>query len=224
MTRVLLIGGAPTVRSALAAAFRAAGFSIRAAHDGASGERHLEEFRPDLVLLDPRLPDRNALELARAITSVGRTGVVLIGSSDGTDDKVAGLRVADDYVTTFAHPSEVVARGRAIVRRLRGGTMGTLTFADVVLDEEAHEVTRAGTSVEMTPKEFELLRFFMLNPRRVLSKGQILAAVWGSASSAEEGTVQTYVGYLRRKLDALGPPVIHTVRSFGYVLREPGAA
>ena len=121
MARVLLIGGAPAVQAALGSAFRDAGFSIRAAHDGASGEQHLEEFRPDLVLLDPRLPDRDGLELAREITSVGLTGVVLIGSGDGTDDKVAGLRVADDYVTTFAHPSEVVARGRAIVRRLRGG-------------------------------------------------------------------------------------------------------
>jgi two-component system OmpR family response regulator len=192
---------------------------IRAANDCASGEQQLEEFRPDLVLLDPRLPDRDALELARAITSVGLTGVVLIGSSGGTDDKVAGLRVADDYVTTFAHPSEVVARGRAIVRRLRGGTLGSLRFADLVLDEEAHQLTVAGTAVELTPKEFELLRFFMLNPRRVVSKGQILAAVWGNSSNAEEATVQTYVGYLRRKLGSRGR-LIETVRAFGYALRD----
>jgi two-component system OmpR family response regulator len=218
MARVLLIGGAPAVQAALGSAFRDAGFSIRAAHDGASGEQQLEEFRPDLVLLDPRLPDRDGLELAREITSVGLTGVVLIGSSDGTDDKVAGLRVADDYVTPLAHPSEIVARGRAIVRRLRGGTLGSLRFADLVLDEEAHQVTVAGTAVELTPKEFELLRFFMLNPRKVLSKSRILTAVWGNSSNAEEATVQTYVGYLRRKLGE--PPLIHTVRSFGYVLRE----
>jgi two-component system OmpR family response regulator len=219
MTRVLLIGGAPAVQAALESAFRDAGFLIRAANDGASGEQQLEEFRPDLVLLDPRLPDRDALELARAITSVGLTGVVLIGSSGGTDDKVAGLRVADDYVTTFAHPSEVVARGRAIVRRLRGGTLGSLRFADLVLDEEAHQLTVAGTAVELTPKEFELLRFFMLNPRRVVSKGQILAAVWGNSSNAEEATVQTYVGYLRRKLGSRGR-LIETVRAFGYALRD----
>lgn len=215
---MLVIGGAPGVRVALAGAFREAGFSIRAAPNGASGERELEEFRPDLVLLDPQLPDRNALELARAITSIGRTGVVLIGSGDGTDDKVAGLRVADDYVSAFAHPSEIVARGRAIVRRLRGGAASYLSFADVVLDEPAYQVVRARTPVELTPKEFELLRFFLLNPRRVLSKRQILDAVWGSVGNAEEATVQTYVGYLRRKLGE--PPLIHTVRSFGYVLRD----
>jgi two-component system OmpR family response regulator len=212
MTRVLLIGGVPTT---LAAAFRAAGFSTRAALSGAAGERELEEFRPDLVLLESRLADRNALELARAITSIGRTGVVLVGSSDGADDKVAGLRVADDFVPPFAHPSEIVARGRAIVRRLRSGATGTLVFADVVLDEDAHEVRRAGKPLELTPKEFELLHYFMLNARRVRSKREILEAVWGSA---EEATVQTYVGYLRRKLGE--PPLLHTVRSFGYVLRN----
>ena len=207
------------MRNAITAAFRAAGDAAREAEDGAAGERRLADFRPDLVLLAAHLPDRDGLELARTIASAGRTGVVLLGSSDTPDAKVAGLRVADDYVSAFTHPSEIVARGRAIVRRLRGGAAGSLSFADLTLDEDGHEVSRAGSPVALTPTEFELLRLFLLNPGRVLSKRQILDALWGAAGHAEEATVQTYVSYLRRKLGR--PPLVHTVRSVGYVLREP---
>jgi two-component system OmpR family response regulator len=220
MIRVVVADAETWARAALASALRRAGFSTREAADRESAERAVEEFRPDLVLLDPALANGAGLELARELGVHRGTPVLIVTRAETVEDRVAGLEVADDYVLKPADPSEVVARARAILRRTRGGSFGVLRFADIVLDEATHEVVRAGGKVELTPTEFELLRFFLLNPRRVLSKPEIHDAVWGEQSSGDTTTVETYVSYLRKKLDRRGPPLIHTVRLVGYVLKR----
>jgi two-component system OmpR family response regulator len=220
MIKVLVADAEGWARTTVAAALRRAGFSTREAADRESAERAVEEFRPDLLLLDPALANGAGLELAKELGARRSTPVLIVTRAETVEDRVAGLEVADDYMLKPADPSEVVARARAILRRTRGGSFGVLRFADVVLDEATHEVLRAGRRVELTPTEFELLRFFLLNQRRVLSKLEIHDAVWGEASIDDAGAVETYVSYLRKKLDAHGPPLIHTVRLVGYVLRE----
>jgi two-component system OmpR family response regulator len=220
MIRVLVVDAETRSRQALVSALRRAGFSTADVADGRAAESAVVEFRPDLLLLDPAVADGAGLELARELGARRSIPVLIIARAKTVEDRVAGLEVADDYVLKPADPEEVVARARAILRRTRGGIFGVLTFADVVLDEATHEANRGGSALELTPTEFELLRFFLLNPRRVLSKAQIQEAVWGDASGADVSTVETYVSYLRRKLDRLGPPLIRTVRLVGYVLRE----
>ena len=204
MIRILVVDAEVWARHALASAFRRAGFSTREVGDRASAERAVDDFRPDLVLLDPALADGAGLALARALGTRRSTPVLIVTRAETVEARVAGLEVADDYVLKPADPDEVVARARAILRRTRGGAVG-------------------GSAVELTPTEFELLRFFLLNPRRVLSKAEIQEAVWGDAFHGDPSTVETYVSYLRKKLDRLGPPLIRTVRLVGYVLREPDA-
>jgi two-component system OmpR family response regulator len=219
--RILVVDAEVRTRNGLAAAFRSAGFSTREVADRAGAEHALDEFRPDLVLLDPAVADGAGLELGRELADRRGTPLLIVAHAQTIEDRVAGLEVADDYVLKPADPGEVVARARAILRRTRGGgVFGALAFADVVLDESTHEVVRNGRSVELTPTEFELLRFFLLHPRRVLSKLEIQAAVWGDATAEDASTVETYVSYLRKKLDRLGPRLIHTVRLVGYVLKE----
>ena len=223
MIRVLLVDADVWARSALASAFRRAGFSTQEAGDRPSAERAAEEFRPDLVLLDPALANGAGLELAQALSGRRGTPVLIVTRAQTVEERVAGLEVAADYVLKPADPAEVVARARAILRRTRGGAIGVVAFADVVLDEATHQVVRGGSPVDLTPTEFELLRFFLLNPRRVLPKLEIYDAVWGDVSGGDVSAVETYVSYLRKKLDRLGPPLIRTVRLVGYVLREPDA-
>ena len=150
--------------------------------------------------------------------------ILFLTARDAVEDKVVGLTLgADDYVTKPFSLAEVVARVRAILRRagVDAATDGRLRFADVEMDEESHEVWRAGVAVQLTATEFSLLRFFLLNPRRVLSKAQILDYVWHYDFGGDPNVVETYVSYLRKKLDALGPPLIQTIRLVGYAFREP---
>jgi two-component system, OmpR family, response regulator len=223
MVRVLLVDAEAWARDSLAAALRRAGFSTREAGDRASAEREAEDFRPDLVVLDAALPEGAGLDLARRLSEGSGAPILIVTHARTVEDRVAGLEVAAGYVVKPADPAEVVAWARAILRRTRGGSLGMLTFADVVLDEATHEVSRAGRLVDLTPTEFALLRYFLVNPRRVVSKPEIHDAVWGEGSAADTGTVETYVSYLRKMLDRLGPPLIHTVRLVGYVLREPSS-
>ena len=220
MVRVLVVDPEDWTRSAFAAALREAGFATREAADRPAAERAVDVFRPDLVLLDPSVADGAGLELAKELAARRGTPLLIVTRAETVKDRVAGLEVADDYILKPADPAEVVARVRALVRRARR-SFGPLTFADLALDEATREVVRAGQPVELTPTEFELLRFFLLNPRRVVSKLEIHEAVWGEASERDVGSVETYVGYVRKKLDALGRPLIRTVRLVGYVLREP---
>jgi two-component system, OmpR family, response regulator len=221
--RVLVVDDEASIRGAIADALRRVGFATREAASGGAAVRAVAEFRPDLVVLDITLPDADGLEIASALGAVRpRTPVILLSKRDGTADKVAGLAVGDDYVTKPVTLSELVARVRALLRRTRGDSEGILRFADLVLDERKHVVRRAGEPVELTQREFELLRFFMLNPRRVLTKLQILDSVWCDDSAGDPSVVETYVSYLRKKLDRRGPALIRTVRLVGYALREPG--
>ncbi len=197
-------------------------FEVRVANNGFDAGMLVKEFRPDLVVLDVLLPDLDGLDLARRLRDGRRIPVIFLTAKDATEDKLAGLDVGDDYVTKPFSLAEMVARVRTVLRRTRAGEEGVLRFDDVVLSEDTHEVWRAGRLVELTPTEFNLLRFFMLNPRRVLTKAQILGQVW-DADVGDPNVVETYVSYLRRKLNSLGPPLIETVRLVGYALRSPRA-
>jgi two-component system OmpR family response regulator len=218
---VLVVDGQQSTRAMVADALARAGFATLEAADGAAAERLTEAFRPDLIVLDTVLPDIDGVELARRFSAnPGRTPVIFLAQRDTSEDRLAGLAVGEDYLAKPVSPPELVARVRAVLRRTRGRVYEVLRFADLVLNEESREVWRGGESIELTATEFNLLRFFMLNPGRVLSKAQIVANVWGDAFEVELSVVETYVSYLRRKLDRPGSSLIQTVRLVGYALRE----
>jgi len=223
--RVLVVDDEPSIVDALATALRYEGFDVHEAQTGRDALKGAESLRPDLIVLDIMLPDIDGLEVTRRLRRDGlRTPILFLTARDSTEDKISGLTVGgDDYVTKPFSLAEVVARVRAILRRTQGAGNddSTLRFADLVLDEETHEVWRAGTPVHLTATEFNLLRYFMLNPRRVLSKAQILDHVWHYDFDGDDNVVETFVSYLRKKLDRLGPSLIHTIRLVGYSLRQP---
>jgi two-component system, OmpR family, response regulator len=219
--RVLVVDDEPSITDAVSTALRYEGFETEEAATGRSAERAIDAFRPDLIVLDIMLPDLDGLELARRLRDGRqRTPVIFLTARDATEDKVAGLALGDDYVTKPFSLAEIVARVRAVLRRTRGDEDGLLRFSDVVMNEETREVWRGEAHVELTPTEFNLLRFFMLNPRRVLTKRQILDNVWHYDFGGDPNVVETYVSYLRKKLDRLGPPLIQTIRLVGYAFRE----
>ncbi len=221
--RVLVVDDEPAIADLVATTLRYEGFEVATAASSREALATAAAFRPRLAILDVMLPDLDGFELQQQLTaSFGHLPTIFLTARDGTDDKVHGLMVgADDYVTKPFSLEELVARTRAVLRRADGtaSAPGRLVYSDVVLDEDAHLVTRAGTAVDLTPTEYKLLRYFLLNPGRVLSKRQILGHVWKYDFGGETGNVETYISYLRRKLDALGPPLIQTVRAVGYVLR-----
>jgi two-component system, OmpR family, response regulator len=223
--QILVVDDEPSIVDAVATTLRYEGFEVRDATTGRSALSAAQESPPDLIVLDVMLPDLDGLEVTRRLRADGiRVPVLFLTARDSVEDKVAGLTVGgDDYVTKPFSLAEVVARARAILRRTQGETTldGRLEFADVVLDEDTHEVWRAGQPVRLTATEFNLLRFFMLNPRRVLSKSQILDNVWHYDFDGDASVVETYVSYLRKKLEREGPPLLHTIRLVGYALREP---
>jgi len=223
--QVLVVDDEPSIVDAVSTALRYEGFDVREATTGRAALSSAQEDPPDLVVLDVMLPDLDGLEVTRRLRADGiRVPVLFLTARDTLEDKVAGLTVGgDDYVTKPFALAEIVARTRAILRRTQGETEedGRLRFADLELDEDTREVWRAGSPIQLTATEFNLLRFFLLNPRRVLSKMQILDHVWHYDFGGDPNVVETYVSYLRKKLDRLGPPLIHTVRLVGYALREP---
>jgi two-component system, OmpR family, response regulator len=219
--RVLVVDDEPSITDAVSTALRYEGFETEEAASGRAAERAIDDFRPDLIVLDIMLPDLDGLELARRLRDGHqRTPVIFLTARDATEDKVAGLALGDDYVTKPFSLAEIVARVRAVLRRTRGDEDGLLRFSDVVMNEETREVWRGADHVELTPTEFNLLRFFMLNPRRVLTKRQILDNVWHYDFGGDPNVVETYVSYLRKKLDRHGPPLIQTIRLVGYAFRE----
>ena len=223
--QILVVDDEASIVDAVATALRYEGFDVREAGTGRAALSAAQENPPDLVVLDVMLPDLDGLEVTRRLRADGiRVPVLFLTARDSLEDKVAGLTVGgDDYVTKPFSLAELVARAHAILRRTHGEQNGDgqLKFADVVLDQDTHEVWRAGNTVRLTATEFNLLRFLLLNPRRVLSKSQILDHVWHYDFGGDANVVETYVSYLRKKLDRLGPPLIRTIRLVGYALREP---
>jgi two-component system, OmpR family, response regulator len=225
--RLLVVEDEPNIRELLSTSLRFAGFEVHTAADGATALKLAEVERPDLLVLDVMLPDMDGFAVTRRLRDQGRRmPVVFLTARDATEDKVTGLTVGgDDYVTKPFSLEEVVARIRAVLRRTGGAAGedgGRLVFADLVMDEDSHEVRRAGHLIELSPTEFKLLRYLLLNPNRVLSKAQILDHVWDYDFRGESGIVESYISYLRRKVDADAPvPLIHTRRGVGYVLRLP---
>jgi two-component system OmpR family response regulator len=222
---VLVVDDEASIVDAVATALRYEGFEVREATTGRAALAAAQENPPDLVVLDIMLPDLDGLEVTRRLRADGiRVPVLFLTARDSVEDKVAGLTVGgDDYVTKPFSLAEIVARAHAILRRTNGDASdgnGKLRFSDVVLDEDTHEVWRADHVIQLTATEFNLLRFFLLNPRRVLSKSQILDHVWHYDFGGDANVVETYVSYLRKKLDRHGPPLIQTIRLVGYTLRE----
>ena len=222
--RVLVVDDEPLIVDAVAMAFRFEGFEVANAMTGADALAIAGSWDPDLIVLDWSLPDIEGVDVGRRLRREGsNTAILFLTARDTLEDKIEALRAGgDDYVTKPFGLAEVVARAHAILRRTKGLAPGSvLRFADLVLDEERHEVFRGETPVPLTATEFSLLRYFMLNPRRVLSKLQIVENVWPDSNDRNSNLVETFVSYLRRKLDAAGPPLIVTVRQMGYMLEEP---
>jgi two-component system OmpR family response regulator len=221
--RILVVDDEPAITELVGMALRYEGFDVAAAPTGREALSRAAEFRPDLVVLDVMLPDLTGLEVCRRLRQTGQLPVVFLTARDATEDKIGGLTVGgDDYVTKPFSVDELVARIRAVLRRTRGsGPPSRLEFADLVLDEDAHAASRDGHPLELTPTEFKLLRFLLLNAGRVLSKAQILDHVWRYDFGGNENIVEAYISYLRKKVDRFDPVLIHTVRGVGYSLRLP---
>jgi two-component system OmpR family response regulator len=225
--RVLVVDDEQSLAEVLGSVLRSEGWSVRTAHTGAAAVRAAREFAPDAVVLDVMLPDFDGLEVMRRIRADDRAVCVLfLTARDSVEDRIVGITAGgDDYVTKPFSLEEVLARLRGLLRRAGMATAmereNGLVVGDLVMDEDGHEVFRDGQRIELTATEFELLRFLMRNPRRVLSKAQILDRVWNYDFGGQAHVVELYISYLRRKIDAGRAPLIHTVRGAGYVLRPP---
>jgi two-component system OmpR family response regulator len=225
--RLLVVEDDPNIVELLSASLRYAGFDVATATDGHQALRTAREFRPDLMVLDVMMPGVDGFEVVRRLSGEGnRCPVVFLTARDAVEDKITGLTIGgDDYVTKPFSLDEVLARIRAVLRRAAAAPApaesARLSFADIELDDDTHEVFKSGVPVALSPTEFNLLRYFLENPGRVLSKGQILDHVWNYDFGGDANVVESYVSYLRRKVDTTEPRLLHTVRGVGYVLRVP---
>ncbi|WP_443050413.1 response regulator transcription factor [Streptomyces sp. NBC_00286] len=220
--RVLVVDDENYLADLVATALRYEGFDTAVAGTGGAAAELVEAFRPHLIVMDVMLPDGSGIDACRRLRQDGcQAPVVFLTARDATEDKIAGLTVGgDDYVTKPFSLEELIARIRAVLRRTsRPEERTKLTFADLEIDDEAHEVRRHGVRVDLTPTEFKLLRYLVAHAGRVLSKRQILDHVWEYDFGGSDAVVQTYVSYLRRKIDAFEPTLIQTVPRIGYVVR-----
>ncbi len=221
--RVLVVDDEVNLTELLSMALRYEGWAVTTAHTGAEAVAEASRVRPDAVVLDIMLPDFDGLEVMRRIRQEQDVPVLFLTARDAVEDRIAGLTAGgDDYVTKPFSLEEVVARVRAHLRRsgvARAEESSVLRVGDLTLDEDSHEVFRGGDEIRLTATEFELLRYFMRNPRRVLSKAQILDRVWNYDFGGQVNVVELYVSYLRKKIDAGREPMIHTMRGAGYVLK-----
>jgi two-component system OmpR family response regulator len=221
---LLVVDDEPFLRDAVAASLRFLGFTVTVAPNGRQALRLAREQVYDLVILDVMLPDVDGFEIVRRLRRDGnRVPVIFLTAKDAREDKVAGLTIGgDDYITKPFGLEELAARVRTVLRRTRPAPASpVLEFADLTLDQDAYEVRRAGHRIDLSPTEFRLLRYFMLNPGRVLTRTQILDHVWEYDFGGSTTVVATYVAYLRRKLASPGPDLFHTQRAVGYSLRLP---
>jgi two-component system OmpR family response regulator len=226
--RVLVVDDEPSLAELLSSVLRYEGWEIRTAADGSSAVRTARDFEPDAIVLDIMLPDFDGLEVLRRVrTALPHVCVLFLTARDSVQDRVSGITAGgDDYVTKPFSLEEVLARLRGLLRRAgmaraAAGAATELSVADLSMDEDAREVRRGGDLIDLTATEFELLRFMMRNPRRVLSKAQILDRVWNYDFGGQAHVVELYISYLRKKIDTGREPLIHTVRGVGYVLKPP---
>ena len=226
--KVLTVDDEPSLTELLAMAMRYEGWEVTTAATGNDEVRAARAIKPDAIVLDMMLPDFDGLEVMRRIrTEQPDVPVIFLTAKDGVSDRITGLTAGgDDYVTKPFSLEEVIARLRGLLRRSGATTVQPdtqLVVGDLILDEDSHEVTRAGQSINLTATEFELLRYLMRNPKRVLSKAQILDRVWNYDFGGQANVVELYISYLRKKIDAGRAPMIHTMRGAGYVLRPASA-
>jgi two-component system OmpR family response regulator len=223
--RLLVVDDEPFLRDAVSASLTFLGFQVTTAGTGTDALRLARERPFDLVVLDVMLPDTDGFDVVRRLRRDGsRLPVIFLTAKDTQDDKVTGLTLGgDDYMTKPFGLEELAARIRTVLRRTRRDEAGgpVLTFGDIELDQDSYEVRRAGQPIELSPTEFRLLRYLLLNPGRVLTRAQLLDHVWDYDFGGSSTVVATYIAYLRRKLAARGPDVIHTQRGVGYCLRLP---
>lgn len=222
--KILVVDDEPNIRDLLSTSLRFAGFSVETAGNGNTAVEMAEKSNPDLILLDVMLPDMNGFSVTKKLRSMGNTSPVLfLTARDETKDKITGLTVGgDDYVTKPFSLDEIVARIHAILRRTKQVEQeeSVMAVGEIQIDQDAHEVTVNGTLVELSPTEYKLLRYLMSNPNRVLTKAQILDHVWEYDFNGEMGIVESYISYLRKKLDPLtSEPVIQTKRGVGYLYK-----
>ncbi|MFI5770922.1 response regulator transcription factor [Streptomyces sp. NPDC051658] len=230
---LLVVDDEQTVRELLPTALRYAGFTVDTAANGEQALDRAAQHPPDLVLLDVMLPDMDGFEVIRrlreqpnpaATDRLGPIPVIFLTAREATQDKVNGLLLGgDDYVTKPFDLEELIARIQAILRRTKGNPRATLMIADLELDPEGHQVTRAGVPIRLSPTEFRLLHFLLSNPGSTVTKPQILEHVWRYDFGGDPSIVDNYISYLRRKIDNGGPKLIHTVHGIGYVMRGPRA-
>lgn len=223
--RILVVDDEPYLTDLISTALGYEGFAVAVAGSAGQARTEVTRFRPDLVILDVLLPDGSGMDTCRALRSEGCDApVVFLTARDAAEDRIAGLRAGgDDYVTKPFSLEELILRVRAVLRRTHGDgdqADGCLRYDDLEIDENLYEVRRQGRLVELTPTEFKLLRYLLVNAERVLSKRQILDHVWEYDFGGNDGVVQTYVSYLRRKIDCFDPPLLHTVPRVGYILRR----
>lgn len=226
--RVVVVDDESSLSDLLSMALRYEGWDVRAAADGQGALSVIREFQPDVVVLDIMLPDIDGLQVLRRMRADGRDiPVLFLTAKDALDDRIAGLTAGgDDYVTKPFSLEELVARLRGLIRRstlvITDTVDPVLRVGELTLDEESYEVRRDGKLIELTATEFELLRFLMRNPRRVMSKAQILDRVWSYDFGGRSSIVEIYISYLRKKIDAGVAPMIHTVRGVGYLIKAAG--
>ncbi|HYX83937.1 MAG TPA: response regulator transcription factor [Gaiellales bacterium] len=224
--RVLVVDDEDSITQLVSTVLRYEGFEVVTAPDGRAAVKAAQTFRPDIVVLDVMLPDLDGFEVYRRLgNGSSHVPVLFLTARDGTEDRVRGLTLgADDYVGKPFSLEELVARVRAVLRRTRGGDgePAVLRIADLELDEDTREVRRGDRLIDLTPTEFNLLHYLLVNAGRALSKAQILDHVWRYDFGGDSGVVETYISYLRKKIDAgEATPLIHTVRGFGYSVRLP---
>lgn len=227
LKRILVVDDEPNINDLISTSLKFSGFDVRSAMNGAEALTVAEEFKPHALVLDVMMPGINGFEVCEKLRKDGlKVGVLFLTAKDSTDDKVTGLTIGgDDYMVKPFSLEELIARIRAILRRTGDIEVDIddelIRFADLELNEATHEVRRGGNLIELSPTEFTLLRYLLINADRVVSKAQILDHVWQYDFRGDAGIVETYISYLRKKIDTYEPQLIHTVRGVGYRLRLP---